>query len=165
VDSSRQRAQLGEGRPELVGGRLERRAELRAGIHRQLGPRSTQGERQGDGPLLGAVVEVALDPASLGVRRLDDPRPRGPHVPELRANLRSEALVLDGQADGGAHRRDEPRVLGQGGIVEDRCERRALALEVRDGAAGAVGLRIEAFAARVEVRLGGRRPVVCGGLR
>ena len=34
-------------------------------------------KREGDEPLLGAVVEIALEPSALRDTRLDDPRARG----------------------------------------------------------------------------------------
>ena len=40
-----------------------------------LAPGHLEGEREGHEPLLGAVVEVALDPPPLGVARDDDPGP------------------------------------------------------------------------------------------
>ena len=39
------------------------------------GPQQAQGQRQRHEALLGAVVEVALEPAALGVGGLEDPRP------------------------------------------------------------------------------------------
>ena len=41
-------------------------------------------QREPDEPLLGAVVEVALEPLALGVAGLDDPRARGAELLELR---------------------------------------------------------------------------------
>ena len=43
-----------------------------------------QAERDGDQALLGAVVEVALDVAPRAVGGVQDPRPRGAHLRELR---------------------------------------------------------------------------------
>jgi len=49
--------------------------ELRAELARQRGLRQAQPQRQGDKPLLGAVVQIPLDPAAGLVRSCDDPRP------------------------------------------------------------------------------------------
>ena len=56
-------------------------------------------ERQTDRykPLLCAVVEVALEPAPLGVARGDDPGTRGLHLLELAAQLDSQPHDLDRQ--------------------------------------------------------------------
>ena len=59
-----------------------------------------QGEPDRDEPLLGAVVEVALDPPSLLVRGRDDPRPRGLHLRELAAQLDAQARDLDCEPPG-----------------------------------------------------------------
>ena len=50
------------------------------GVGRELGLREPQRERERDEPLLGAVVEVALEAPALGVLRLDEPRARGPDL-------------------------------------------------------------------------------------
>ena len=50
--------------------------QLRLGrVRRQLAGDQPQQDRERDEPLLGAVVEVALELAARGVARLDDPRP------------------------------------------------------------------------------------------
>src|SRR6266513_2919985 len=59
MDAARELAQLRERLRELL-----------------LRLREPQGEREGDEPLLRAVVEVALEPAAFRVRRLDDARAR-----------------------------------------------------------------------------------------
>ena len=56
-----------------------------------------QAHRQRDQPLLGAVVEVALDPAPLRVAGLDDPRAGGAQLRDLGLELRVQLLVLGGQ--------------------------------------------------------------------
>ncbi|WP_433382966.1 hypothetical protein ACQPZX_20060 [Actinoplanes sp. CA-142083] len=42
-----------------------------------------QGEGEGDDPLLGAVVQVAFQPAALGIGRRDDARPLSPQIRQL----------------------------------------------------------------------------------
>ena len=76
MDPAGELAQLFERlRRAAAGARRARRARGR----RRLEPASTQAQaqRQRDEALLGAVVEVALEAAALGVAGLDDARPRG----------------------------------------------------------------------------------------
>jgi hypothetical protein len=49
-------------------------------------------------PLLGAVVEVALEPTPLGVIGGDDARPRSADLGKLRAKLSLETRVLEREA-------------------------------------------------------------------
>ena len=84
---------------------------------------------QGDELLLGAVVEVALEPLALLVAGGDDPGPRRLDLGQLRLDLRLEPVVLDGRRRGRGHRIEQRRVLAQRGVVDDRPERLALALE------------------------------------
>ena len=63
-----------------------------------------QVEREADELLLGAVVEVALDPPARVVGGLDDPQPRDPQLLHAGAQLGLQALVVDRQR-GGARRR------------------------------------------------------------
>jgi hypothetical protein len=51
-------------------------------------------ELQGDELLLGAVVQVALDPPSFGIGRLGQPGPRCLQLGTLGAQLGGEALVV-----------------------------------------------------------------------
>src|SRR5581483_2583366 len=50
-------------------------------------PRQLEIDRERDEVLRGAVVEIALDPAALGVRGGDDPRPRRPQLLDREAQL------------------------------------------------------------------------------
>ena len=70
--------------------------------------------QQGDEPLLGAVVEVAAEPAALAVARLDDPRARLAQGLDARPQLDLEAVVLDRQRGASARRqqRGSPRARG-----------------------------------------------------
>ena len=107
-----------------------------------------QVEREADELLLGAVVQVALDPPAGVVGGLDDPQPRHPQLLDAGAQLGLQALVVDRQRGGRGGGGDE---LGRGvelGVVDDRGDAHAAALDRRPGAAGArVGQR----------RPGGRR--------
>ena len=57
--------------------------------------RQPQVQRERDEPLLGAVVEVALEPAPLVVAGLDDARARGAQLLEPGAQLGLQPLVLE----------------------------------------------------------------------
>src|SRR5207244_6984739 len=52
-------------------------------------------QRERDQALLGAVVQVALEPAPLGITGLDDARTRRLELDEAVAQLRLEPLELD----------------------------------------------------------------------
>jgi hypothetical protein len=90
--------------PQLLGGLPDVAAEFReqdpglAGV--VLGQFAGQAhlDRQGGEPLLGAVVEVALDPAPLGVGHGHDPGPRGLELGCLAVQLRGR-----GRHDGRQH--------------------------------------------------------------
>ena len=71
---------------DLVQVRLERRGVGSAAIAGE--PKC---EPQAEQCLLCAVVQVALDPAALGVGRRDDPRARLTHLEQPRADLRLQA--------------------------------------------------------------------------
>ncbi len=77
VDAARQLAQLVRRRGELVRGLVEQRAASGSRCPRA---RQAQVEREPDEPLLGAVVEVALEPPARLVGRRDHPRPRRPQL-------------------------------------------------------------------------------------
>ena len=105
VESVREVAQVGQARMQLG----EHGAELGAGSLRQVAvgrEPELQLQRDRHEPLLGAVVEVALDLAACPVGRLDDARARRAHLGELRL----DDLVLAQRLLGGA----------AGGDVEDR---------------------------------------------
>ncbi len=86
--------------------------------------------------LLGAVVEVALEPASLGVAGLDDAGAGGAHLGELGAQLGLEARVLERERGGGADRLDELGVVEQRRVVDEGGEPVSVVLEHRDRTAG-----------------------------
>ena len=82
MQSARQLAQLLQRAAELVAGAVEHRAQRRIGGHPAR--RHAHGERGRHEPLLGAVVQVALQATALGVAGLDDAhraRRRAPRAP------------------------------------------------------------------------------------
>ena len=93
--------------------------------------RSAQRER--DQPLLGAVVQVALEAPAFGVARRDDPLPRGLHLLQTGADLVGEPLVVERKPGGRRHRVAAVGLLAQGGVVDERAEQRAVALELGRG--------------------------------
>ena len=116
---------------------------------RRAGPRlqQAQAERQADQPLLGSVVQVALDPTSLGVTGLYEPEPRGPQVFDLRQRLGPELLVLEAQMDrrhqlvGGVATRECARAVDQHRqgtpCMFERSQRRPAGTAVETGRAAA----------------------------
>ena len=74
MQAARQLAQLGCRLTELTGHLLHELSRL-GGVGLELCARQPQVERQRDQPLLGAIVEVALDPQPLGVGGGDDATP------------------------------------------------------------------------------------------
>ena len=116
---------------------VERGAQLRVGCVEALGGRAaelraqqSQREREHDEPLLGAVVEVALEPPPLGVAGLDDARPRRAQLLEPRARLRLQPLVVEREPGGGADLLEQTGIveqLGRGGRARRPAGRRARA--------------------------------------
>ena len=107
------------------------RRRCRAGAASALAgpPRVLEGQADGHEPLLRAIVEVALEAASLVLAGLHDAGPRGVHRLPLRLQRRVQALVLDGQSEHGHDRTDECRVLAQDRVVDDGRQRPAVVLE------------------------------------
>ena len=64
-------------------------------------------------------MEVALDPPPLGVRRGDDPGPRGAHLGELCAHLGRQAFVLEHEPGRRADGLDQRRLVEQRRIVNE----------------------------------------------
>ena len=116
-----------------------------------------KGEADPEQALLGAVVEVALEPSALGVAGFDDARSRGPHLVELGAQLGLQAGVLQRQARRRADRVDEGGVVEECGVVNERGEAPAVALQDGDGAAR-LGVGVELCSVRPDVALTVREP-------
>ena len=130
MDAAGELAQLVEALPHLVDRRVDERRRGRSVL--EAGAAQAQVERERDEPRLRAVVEVALEPAALGVAGLDDPRARRAQLDDVGAQLGVEALVLEqerGRRAGRAHRLG---VLGQRAVVDDRGDVTAVALDLRD---------------------------------
>ena len=76
-------------------------------------------------PLLGAVVQVAFDPATLLVAGSDDPRPRGFDLVELAAQLDPQPRDLYRERAGIEHRGDHRSAFGEDGGGDDGAQGRA----------------------------------------
>ena len=88
-----------------------------------------QVQRERDELLLRAVVQVALDPPPRRVARLDDPQPRQPQLLHARLQVGLQALVVDRQRGGRRGRHHQLRRGVQRGVVDDRREPPAVALD------------------------------------
>ena len=118
MDAVRQLAQLGDRPAQLGLGLVQARRELRILVGPELRPQEAKREREPDEALLRAVVEVALEPAALGVTRLDDAGARGAEILQLSAGLGLQALVLEREARRRGDLLDELRVVEELGPVE-----------------------------------------------
>ena len=132
--------------PHRAGQLLDRRTDggVEAGapravpLLRVLGAGQRQSELQGDGDqsLLGAVVQVALDPPPLGVRGRDDADPGSGQLVEAFLELAAQPFVVGGESDGRGDGRDQPWVLQQGLVVDQGRERAVVPLDHGHGTPG-----------------------------
>ena len=93
-------------------------------------------DHQRDQPLLGAVVEVAAEPAALGVTGLDEPGARRAQRLQARAQLHLEPRVLDRQRGGRRGVAQQLRALAQAGSWIERADTAALVLDLRQHLSG-----------------------------
>jgi hypothetical protein len=102
VDPVGQLSEFAEGRLRVVGRLGEQRSGLAVAVG--LGPGAGQSEVVGEGQqsLLGAIVQVAFQPAPLGVASLDDADAGGSQVVELSQDLGLEPFVFQREPDRGA---------------------------------------------------------------
>ena len=77
-------------------------------------------ERERDQPLLGAVVEVALEPLALLLSGLDHAPARAPQLLEPRLQLGLQARVLERDRGGRADRIEQLRLVVQRRVVDQR---------------------------------------------
>ena len=135
VDAARELAQLCHRLRELVArGRDEL---LRRRVVAEAVAEQPELQRDRDEPLLGTVVQVALQPPPLGVAGGDDPLARGLQLGELHMGLRMQVLVLDRDRRRRAGGLDQLRVLVERRVVDQGCDAAAVALHGGDGAPGA----------------------------
>ena len=110
MDAAGELAQLLEGELELAPGGIEQLARERR-VAVELAPREAQLDRERDEPLLGAVVEVALEAPALEHRDVDEPRARALELLDAGAQLGLEVVAQAGDAEDllrkvGAHKPD-----------------------------------------------------------
>ncbi len=89
-------------------------------------------QRDPDEPLLRAVVQVALQPPALGVAGRDDPLARRLQLDQPRLRLGVQVLVLERDRGRRGDRLDELRVVVERGVVDQRRDAVAVALDGRD---------------------------------
>ena len=90
---------------------------------------------------------------------LHQPRARGLQLVEARAQLGLQALVLQRQRGRGGHRAHEPGLVGQRGVVDDRADADALALDLGHRAARARLGQLDRAPVVGDVVAGRRAPV------
>ena len=95
----------------------------------EMGAGELQRERERDESLLGAVVQVALEPAPLSVAGGDDPHAGGAQVGELREQLGVQALVIEREAGARGDLVDQSRVIEQARPVGQQRDLDAVAHE------------------------------------
>ena len=125
MDAARELAQLLERQARAPPARRPCSFSAASGSLRSLAWARRMRQREGDEPLLGAVVQVALEPAALRRAGLDEPGARRPQLLDARAQLRLQALVLDREAGRGGDGAHELGVVAQRAVVHDRAHERA----------------------------------------
>ena len=133
MDAAREVAQLAEAQLELVD-QLSSCAAVSTCRARPCARGEAQ--REGDQPRLGAVVEVPLDAAALGVGGVHEAGARGVELDQPGAQLGLEPLVLQQQRGGGAGGAHRLPVLGP--VVHDDGHALAVVADLRRGPAGIV---------------------------
>ena len=126
------RAQLLERDRDLLAGGFDLR--LRLGIVGELVGVHPELERERDQPLLGAVVEVALEPLALLLAGLDHARARALELLQLRLELDLQAPVLERDPRRRADRLQQLRLLVERGVVDEGRQMSAVAVDQGDGA-------------------------------
>ena len=76
-------------------------------------------------------MQVALEPPSLLVPRLDDPRPRRLDLGELEADLDAEPGHLDRERRSGGHAVEQVALLRERRVVEEQCGPRVVSADLR----------------------------------
>ena len=117
----------------------------------QLGAREPDVQRHRDQPLLGAVVQVALEPPPLLEPDLEHALARAAQLGDLRAQLGVQPLVLEREPGGRPHRLHVPAHLRQRRVVHDRGHALAVAVHLRDRSRGVPEGQLVLAPARVDV--------------
>ena len=98
VNSTGEVAELLHGDLHLFGGSGEEPLDIVVGAPAEPPLRAFQLQGERHEALLGAVVEIALDPSPLLVRGCDEPRARILHHGQLRLDLRVQPPILEREA-------------------------------------------------------------------
>ena len=135
--------------------------ELAGSLGVTVQPRTKQPEpqRERDEPLLGAVVEVALESPARRVAGIDDARTRGAKLLELRAQLGVEPFVLERERGGRTHRPDQLALVLERDVVHDRRHPLAARVDRRAQPSRAVPRDLHGLARGVDVQAPLRKPV------
>ena len=129
METAGQLAQLVDRCPGVRRRGIELDKRVRVGVGTHPAPEELERDPERDESLLGAVVEIALDPATLGILGVDEAGARCLNRVELRPDLGLEPLVLDRQADRRDSRRHEARVVAEDGVEGDREERASVGID------------------------------------
>ena len=130
MDAAGELAQLGQ----------RGRQSLRQVVDRRIlqpHPQHAQLQRERDELLLGAVVQVALDPAARRVAGLHDPQARHAQLLHARLQVGLQTLVVERQRSGRGGGRDQLRGRVERGVVDDRGDAPAVAVDRGPGPARA----------------------------
>jgi hypothetical protein len=150
------RPQVGDRGRDLVDGGVERRVDRhRSARQRALDPAQHDAER--DQPLLRAVVQVALDPAALGVAGLGDPRARGLDLGKLQPQLHAQPRELHRRRRRGDHRTQQVGPVAQRRVVQEQAELAVVAAD-HGPRAIVIGQRVEHVTEAVRVGAGRGQP-------
>ena len=148
--------QLLQGRLRLVGRLGEQRSGGRVAVGLGLGAGEPEVVGEGQQALLGAVVQVAFQPAAFAVAGLDDADAGGAQLVELGERLGLQPFVLQRQPDGGA---ELTLQVGQRRGVGDNRDPAAVANQGGDRAAGCGDRLGDRPAGGVHIVLGVGQPV------
>ena len=126
VDPAREIAELGRAPRRARRPRLRSRPRSAATA---LAGDDPKPQRQRDESLLGAIVQIALDPFAFRVGRLDDPRAGRLHVVELGLHRRSQTAVLERETCRRSDRTHQARIGIQAGVVDEDREQLVACLD------------------------------------
>src|SRR5215212_11107225 len=127
VDTAGDVAKLGERERDLVPRLTE--ATGRVGVVTQAFLEQAEIEREGDQPLLGAVVKVALQALPFALAGLDHAGARTSELDEARSELCVQPPVLESNRGSRAHRCEQLRLVVQGRVMDERRHMDAVSVD------------------------------------
>ena len=113
MDPAGELTELAQGGMNLGVGLVQQRPGLRVVVHAR--PQQAEADPDPEQPLLGTVVEIALEAPPLLVPGTGDARTGVAELRELRPQLGVEALVLEREPRGGARGLEERWLVQQDG--------------------------------------------------